>query len=84
MKRFFAVAVLGIAIFLLGNDVAQRAFSSAPTTKISGFSPQRAVEQASLEDQLKKLISPDEIRKQLEAAGITLEDKPGGTIWRKK
>ncbi|HXO60905.1 MAG TPA: M28 family metallopeptidase [Candidatus Acidoferrales bacterium] len=64
MKRFFAVAVLSIAIFLLGNDVAQRAFSAAPTTKISGFSPQRAVEQASLEDQLKNLVSPDEIRKQ--------------------
>jgi N-acetylated-alpha-linked acidic dipeptidase len=64
VKRFFAVAVLSIAIFLLGNDVAQRAFSAAPTTKISGFSPQRAVEQASLEDQLEKLISTDEIRKQ--------------------
>jgi N-acetylated-alpha-linked acidic dipeptidase len=64
VKRFFAVAVLSIAIFLLGNDVAQRAFSAAPTTKISGFSPQRAVEQASLEDQLRKLISTDEIRKQ--------------------
>jgi N-acetylated-alpha-linked acidic dipeptidase len=64
VKRFFAVAVLSIAISLLGNDVAQRAFSAAPTTRISGFSPQRAVEQASLEDQLKKLISPDEIRKQ--------------------
>jgi len=64
VKRFFAVAVLSIAIFLLGNDVAQRAFSAAPTTKISGFSPQRAVEQASLEDQLRELISTDEIRKQ--------------------
>jgi N-acetylated-alpha-linked acidic dipeptidase len=64
VKRFFAVAVLSIAISLLGNDVAQRAFSAAPTTKISGFSPQHAVEQASLEDQLKKLISTEEIRKQ--------------------
>jgi N-acetylated-alpha-linked acidic dipeptidase len=64
VKRFFAVAVLSIAISLLGNDVAQRAFSAAPTTKISGFSPQHAAQQASLEDQLKKLISTDEIRKQ--------------------
>ena len=64
VKRFFAVAVLSIAISLLGNDVAQQAFSAAPTTKISGFSPQHAVEQASLEDQLKKLISTEEIRKQ--------------------
>ena len=64
VKRFFAVALLSFVIFLVWNEVAQRAFSAAPTTKISGFSPQHAAEQASLEDQLKKSISTAEIRKQ--------------------
>jgi N-acetylated-alpha-linked acidic dipeptidase len=64
VKRFSAVALLSFAVFLLGNEVAQRAFSAAPTAKISGFSPQHGAEQASLEDQLKKLISTEEIRKQ--------------------
>src|ERR1700681_429367 len=64
VKRVSAFALLTLAVFLLGNEVAQRAFSAAPPTKISGFSPQHAAEQTSLEDQLKKLISTDEIRKQ--------------------
>jgi cysteinyl-tRNA synthetase len=32
----------------------------------------------------KNYARADEIRSELDAAGITLEDKPGGTIWRKK
>jgi N-acetylated-alpha-linked acidic dipeptidase len=64
VKRFSAVALLTLVVFLSCNEVAQRAVSAPPTTKISGFSPQRAVDQATLEDQLKKLISTDEIRKQ--------------------
>jgi hypothetical protein len=63
VKRFSAVALLSLAVFLLGNEITQRAFSAAPTTKISGFSPQHASERASLKDQLKKLISTEEIRK---------------------
>ncbi|MDQ1410307.1 MAG: N-acetylated-alpha-linked acidic dipeptidase, partial [Acidobacteriaceae bacterium] len=64
VKRFSAVALLSLAVFLFWSDLAQRAFSAAPTTKISGFSPQHAAEETSLEDQLKKLISTEEIRKQ--------------------
>jgi N-acetylated-alpha-linked acidic dipeptidase len=47
----------------LENNVAERAFSATPTT-ISGFSPQHAIQQVSLEEQLKKLISTEEIRMQ--------------------
>ena len=64
VQRVSAVALLSFVIFLVCNEVAQRAFSAAPTTKIYGFSPQHAAEQASLEDQLKKSISTAEIRKQ--------------------
>jgi N-acetylated-alpha-linked acidic dipeptidase len=63
VKRFPAVA-LTFVFFLLGNNIAHSVFSAAPATKISGFSPQHAAEQASLEDQLKILISTEEIRKQ--------------------
>src|SRR6202795_4934460 len=64
VKKVSAVAILGVVVFLVGNEIAQRAFSAVPTTRISGFSPQHAAEQSSLEDQLKKLISTEEIRKQ--------------------
>ena len=64
LKRVSAVALLSLVILLMGSKVAQRASSAPPTTKISGFSPQHAVEQARLEDQLKKSISTAEIRKQ--------------------
>jgi len=64
VKRFPVVAFLILVFFLLGNNIAQRVFSAAPATKISGFSLQHAAEQASLEGQLKKLISTEEIRKQ--------------------
>jgi N-acetylated-alpha-linked acidic dipeptidase len=64
LKRFSAVALLSLVFFLSANEIAQRAFSAVPTTKISGFSPQHAAEQSTLENQLKKLISSDEIRKQ--------------------
>ena len=64
LKRVSAVALLSPVILLMGSKVAQRASSAPPTTKISGFSPQHAVEQARLEDQLKKSISIAEIRKQ--------------------
>lgn len=64
VKRVSAVALFSLVIFLVWDEVAQRAFSAAPTIKISGFSPQHAAEQASLEDQLKKSISTAEIRKQ--------------------
>ena len=64
VKRFSAVVFLSLVIVLLWSNLTQRAFSAAPTTKISGFSPEHALEQASLEDQLKKFISTEEIRKQ--------------------
>jgi N-acetylated-alpha-linked acidic dipeptidase len=64
VKRFSAVALLALVAFIWGKGIPQRAYSAAPTTKISGYSAQHAAEQASLEDQLKKLISTDEIRKQ--------------------
>jgi N-acetylated-alpha-linked acidic dipeptidase len=64
VKRFSAVAFLSLAIVLLWSNLTQRAFSAAPSTKISGFSPEHAAEQARLEDQLKKLISTEEIRRQ--------------------
>jgi len=64
VKRVSAVALLSPVIFLLCNETTLRTFSAVPTTRISGFSPQHAAEQATLEDQLKKLISTDEIRKQ--------------------
>jgi N-acetylated-alpha-linked acidic dipeptidase len=64
LKRVSAVALLSLVILLMGSKVAQRASSAPPTTKISGFSPQHAAEQARLEEQLKKSISTAEIRKQ--------------------
>jgi N-acetylated-alpha-linked acidic dipeptidase len=64
VKRFSAVAFLSLAIVLLWSDLTQRAFSTAPTTKISGFSSEHAAAQARLEDQLKKSISTEEIRRQ--------------------
>src|SRR6202166_4473908 len=64
VKKVSAVAILGVVVFLVGNEIALRALSAAPTTKISGFSPQHAAQQATIEDQLKKLISTDEIRRQ--------------------
>ncbi len=64
LKRFSAVAFLSLVTFLSANEIAQRAFSAVPATKISGFSPQHAAQQSSLENQLKNLISTDEIRKQ--------------------
>jgi N-acetylated-alpha-linked acidic dipeptidase len=64
LKRLSAVALLSFLVFLSSNEITQRAFSAPPTAKISGFSPQHAAEQASLEDQLKKSISTTEIRKQ--------------------
>jgi N-acetylated-alpha-linked acidic dipeptidase len=64
VKRVSAFALLSFVIFSVWNEVAQRTFSAPQTTKISGFSPQHAAEQASLEDRLKKSISTAEIRKQ--------------------
>jgi N-acetylated-alpha-linked acidic dipeptidase len=64
LQRFSAVALLSFVIFLSANEIAQRVFSAVFATKISGFSPQHSAEQTSLEGQLKKLISTDEIRKQ--------------------
>jgi N-acetylated-alpha-linked acidic dipeptidase len=64
VKRVSAVAILSPVILLLCNEITQRTFSAAPTTKISGFSPQHVAQQSSLEDHLKKLISTEEIRKQ--------------------
>ena len=64
LKRISAVALLSFLVFLSSNEITQRAFSAPPTAKISGFSPQHAAEQASLEDQLKKSISTTEIRRQ--------------------
>src|SRR3984893_7032258 len=64
LKRISAVALLSFLVFLSSNEITQRAFSAPPTAKISGFSPQHAAEQASLEDQLKKSISTTEIRQQ--------------------
>jgi N-acetylated-alpha-linked acidic dipeptidase len=64
VKRFSAVAFLSLVIVLLWSNLTQRAFSAAPTRKISGFSSEHAAEQARLEDQLKKSISTEEIRRQ--------------------
>src|ERR1700730_11232511 len=64
VKRVSAFALLSFVIFPVWNEVAQRTFSAPQTTKISGFSPQHAAEQASLEDRIKKSISTAEIRKQ--------------------
>jgi N-acetylated-alpha-linked acidic dipeptidase len=64
VRRLYAVAFLSLAIVLLWSNLTQRAFSAAPTTKISGFSSEPAAGQARLEDQLKKSISTEEIRKQ--------------------
>ena len=78
VKRVSAVALFSLVIFLVWDEVAQRAFSAAPTIKISGFSPQHAAEQASLEDQLKKSISTAEIRKQHRC--FTSIPHPAGSI----
>jgi N-acetylated-alpha-linked acidic dipeptidase len=64
VNRFSPIALLSLVIVLSWSNLTQRAFSAAPTAKISGFSPEHAVEQASLEDRLKKSISTEEIRKQ--------------------
>jgi N-acetylated-alpha-linked acidic dipeptidase len=64
VNRFSPLALLSLVIVVSWSNLTQRAFSAAPTAKISGFSPEHAVEQASLEDRLKKSISTEEIRKQ--------------------
>jgi N-acetylated-alpha-linked acidic dipeptidase len=64
VKRFSAVAFLSLVIVLLWSNLTQRAFSAAPTRKISGFSSEHAAEQVRLEEQLKKSISTEEIRRQ--------------------
>ncbi len=72
VKNVFSVTVLCfatvlvLAVFILrgGYDVAAEGTRAAPAAKISGFSPLHAAQQAILEDQLKKNISADEIRKQ--------------------
>src|ERR1700733_7371989 len=64
LSRCFAV---GFMIGLFGLAWAASApgiFSAPPAEKISGFSLQHAAEQSGLEDQLKKSISTEEIRKQ--------------------
>jgi N-acetylated-alpha-linked acidic dipeptidase len=64
VNRCFVVFCI-IALFVLAwTASAPRIFSAPPAAKISGFSPQHAAEQATLEDQLKKSISTAEIRKQ--------------------
>ena len=78
MKRFSAVALLSLVIFLSANEIALRAFSAVPAAKISGFSPQHAAEQSGLENQLKNLISTDQIRKQHRY--FTSIPHPAGTI----
>jgi len=78
VKRFSAVALLSLVIFLSANEIALRAFSAVPAAKISGFSPQHAAEQSGLENQLKNLISTDQIRKQHRY--FTSIPHPAGTI----
>lgn len=54
-----------IALFILAcTRPVPRIFSAPAAAKISGFSPQHAAEEATLEEQLRKSISTDEIRKQ--------------------
>src|ERR1700730_16052422 len=64
VNRCFAVfCAIGLFV-LVWTASAPRIFSAPPATKISGFSPQHAADQATLEDQLKKSISTAEILKQ--------------------
>jgi N-acetylated-alpha-linked acidic dipeptidase len=64
VRRFSAVTLVSFLILLAWSALAPRMFSAPPTTRIIGFSPQHAAQEASLEDTLKKSISTEEIRKQ--------------------
>lgn len=63
-KRFSGSILLGAAIFFIWLAASQETFSAPPQTRIIGFSPAHAAEQAKLEDKLKAAISTEEIRKQ--------------------
>ncbi|MDP9339220.1 MAG: M28 family metallopeptidase [Acidobacteriota bacterium] len=72
MKKFTSVNARRFAVLSLGSSVvlaacyhrAPQILDASPEPHISGFSPLHAAQQAILEDQLKKNISADEIRKQ--------------------
>ena len=72
MKKFIAVNARHLAVFAFissltafaGYHFVPRILGAPPATKISGFSPLHAAQQAILEDRLKKNISTEEIRKQ--------------------
>jgi cysteinyl-tRNA synthetase len=71
---------LGGTIGLLQNDPAVFLQGGAVTLDVQALIDERATAKKN-----KNYARADEIRTQLEAAGITLEDKPDGTtIWRKK
>ncbi len=63
-SRLTSAAIAAILVVILCGRLSPRIFSAPPAATILGFSPQHATEQTLLEDQLKKLISTDEIRKQ--------------------
>jgi cysteinyl-tRNA synthetase len=71
---------LGGTIGLLQNDPAVFLQGGAVTLDVQALIDERATAKKN-----KNYARADEIRKQLEDAGIILEDKPGGTTeWRRK
>ena len=64
MKRLSTVTSATFLILLAGIAFGPKTRRASGATKIAGFAPEHAVEQARLEDRLKKAISPEEIRKQ--------------------
>ncbi len=77
---------LGGTLGLLQDDPATFLQGAGATGQASeGMDVQKLIDERVQAKQAKNYKRADEIRKELEAAGIVLEDKPGGkTEWRRK
>ena len=63
-RQLFLLAFIILVVLFISSHRAPSISSAPRKTKISGFSPIHAARQAIVEDQLKKHISAEEIRKQ--------------------
>jgi cysteinyl-tRNA synthetase len=76
---------LGGTLGFLQQDPARFLQGGAASASEAGLDVQALIDERVAAKRAKDFARADAIRKQLEAAGIALEDKPGGvTEWRKK
>ena len=73
-----ALVFLTVAAVISFHHAGSQISRAAPETKITGFSPVHAAQEAALEDRLKSAISTDEIRKQHRY--FTSMPHPAGTV----